>query len=389
MGLTVVASPKVMPTLAYCDVDGTDRTMELGAVPISVGRSADCTIRSEDQRCSRQHARFTLEGGYAWVEDLGSANGVWVGPQRVSKAPVPVGELVVIGSMLFRVVDPRFAPQAQPGTHAQLSEWLIMERKNRGNAGAERDALALRLSSIHQEIETAREEARAARQRAAEAEAAVREAGSRSDGEARAATAERRVLELEARAAAASASEREAEARAEEAEDKLRAAERRARDAEERVSTAESSARAAAAGAGAAGADAARVAELEGELARVRRRLEETDTELDELDRLKVKHGQTEQKIATLERELAEARRAPASAPAAAARLPAGLTDQLSALGDAISSLRASLRAVSDETAVMDQSDSVQVVVSAVATATEDIERARDALRALNTLAGN
>jgi hypothetical protein len=37
---------------------------------------------------------------------------------------------------------------------------------------------------------------------------------------------------------------------------------------------------------------------------------------------------------------------------------------------------------------VMEQTDSVQVITSAITSATEDIERARDALRSLNDLVG-
>src|SRR3569832_2365447 len=52
-----------MATLVYSDVDGTDRSFSLGAEPILVGRSAECAIRSDDPRVSRQHARFYLEHG--------------------------------------------------------------------------------------------------------------------------------------------------------------------------------------------------------------------------------------------------------------------------------------------------------------------------------------
>ena len=46
------------------------------------------------------------------------------------------------------------------------------------------------------------------------------------------------------------------------------------------------------------------------------------------------------------------------------------------------------MRAASDETAVMDQSEPVQVVSEALSQAAEEIERARDALRALAEIAG-
>ena len=82
-----------MPTLLYCDVDGVDRTYELGSGPVVIGRAADCGIRSDDPRMSRQHARIYFDGQSTWVEDLGSANGVFVGRDRVSVASLPPGEV--------------------------------------------------------------------------------------------------------------------------------------------------------------------------------------------------------------------------------------------------------------------------------------------------------
>jgi hypothetical protein len=49
-----------------------------------------------------------------------------------------------------------------------------------------------------------------------------------------------------------------------------------------------------------------------------------------------------------------------------------------------VTAARANMRAASDETAMMDQSDSVVAVSSAVSQAAEHVERARDAVRVLN-----
>ncbi|MCA9673858.1 MAG: FHA domain-containing protein, partial [Myxococcales bacterium] len=138
-----------MPTLLYCDVDGVDRSFELGDQPALIGRAAECTIRSDDPRMSRQHARFFVEGGACWVEDLGSANGVWVGNQRVHQAAVPPGEIVVVGSLLVQVVDPAVPAQPAGGVHMQLAQWLAMERKARAEVIEERDAFARRVGELH------------------------------------------------------------------------------------------------------------------------------------------------------------------------------------------------------------------------------------------------
>jgi pSer/pThr/pTyr-binding forkhead associated (FHA) protein len=74
-----------MATLVYTDSDGIDRSVSVGTAPVTVGRSAECIIRSEDSRLSRMHARFFWDQtGSLWVEDLGSANGIFVGPAKVT-----------------------------------------------------------------------------------------------------------------------------------------------------------------------------------------------------------------------------------------------------------------------------------------------------------------
>ena len=55
-------------------------------------------------------------------------------------------------------------------------------------------------------------------------------------------------------------------------------------------------------------------------------------------------------------------------------------------LEESIDPLRANMRAASDETAMMEQTEPVLVVTSAVSQAAEHVERARDALRALSAI---
>src|SRR5258708_25725317 len=89
-----------MATLVSSDVDGVARSFALGAEPVAVGRGAECAIRSDDPRVSRVHARFFVEQGALWVEDMGSSNGIFVGPNKVARAPVPTGEIILVGSLL-------------------------------------------------------------------------------------------------------------------------------------------------------------------------------------------------------------------------------------------------------------------------------------------------
>ncbi len=140
-----------MPTLVYCDVDGSEHTFELGHTPAIIGRAIDCAIRSDDPRMSRQHARLTWTADGVWIEDLGSANGVYVGLERVHTAKVPVGEVVVVGSIVFQLAERGATLPPPVGVHATLAQWLSLERKARRVIEDERNAFAARVGSIHQQ----------------------------------------------------------------------------------------------------------------------------------------------------------------------------------------------------------------------------------------------
>ena len=124
--------------------------------------------------------------------------------------------------------------------------------------------------------------------------------------------------------------------------------------------------------------------------------------ELSRYTALVARAGELEQKLARVEkadeqlrRQLAEAEarlaaqgRAEEDEPTSTGNaLPIQFAEHLSMLEDSIESLRANLRAASDETAMMDPSDSVIAVSSAVSSAAEHVERARDSLRLLAKLA--
>ncbi len=146
-----------MATLVYTDVDGVDRSFSLGHDPVMVGRAADCAIRSEDPRVSRMHARFFLEHGTLWVEDLGSSNGIYVGPQKVQRAPVPIGEIVLIGSLMIRLLPANGTMPPPIGLHGTLAQWLEMERKTRAAVEDERNAFARRVGELHDEMRILKE----------------------------------------------------------------------------------------------------------------------------------------------------------------------------------------------------------------------------------------
>jgi flagellar hook-basal body complex protein FliE len=87
------------------------------------------------------------------------------------------------------------------------------------------------------------------------------------------------------------------------------------------------------------------------------------------------------------EQKLAAQRRANEDEPTnTGTGIPMEFAEHLSVLEESIDSLRANMRAASDETAMMDQSQPVIAISEAVSSAAEHVERARDALRALSAM---
>src|SRR5688572_17053895 len=174
-----------MVPVAYVDSDGIERSYSVGKEPVIVGREPGCAIQSNDGLVSRKHAMLYVDdSGMLMVQDLGSANGVFVGPNRVTVAPIPMGAVVVIGSLRFRrlaVTPGKSQPPAPvqdllarkptyavlkpepssatvvPGAdvHAMLTHLLDTERKARLAVEEERDAYGQRMARLHHELATA------------------------------------------------------------------------------------------------------------------------------------------------------------------------------------------------------------------------------------------
>lgn len=70
----------------------------------TIGRSGDNTITLPDPTASRNHAQVICADGKWVVEDLGSANGIIVGGQRVEKVVLQSGDTFKIGGVIFRFI---------------------------------------------------------------------------------------------------------------------------------------------------------------------------------------------------------------------------------------------------------------------------------------------
>jgi hypothetical protein len=89
------------------DGSGTRSTVPFTADEITVGRAAEgVTFRLGERNVSRRHARFVLQGGSVFVEDLGSTTGTRVNGERIGgRRKLRGGDLVQIGDYDVAVLE--------------------------------------------------------------------------------------------------------------------------------------------------------------------------------------------------------------------------------------------------------------------------------------------
>jgi len=106
-------TPRPQPTVPPHRAGGCRLTATTGPVKgltftatertLIVGRHGQCDVRLDDPRVSRRHARLVRSEGDLFIEDLDSANGVYVNGKRVRRKPLQPGDVVAIGSSQFLV----------------------------------------------------------------------------------------------------------------------------------------------------------------------------------------------------------------------------------------------------------------------------------------------
>lgn len=359
-----------MPKVVYHDSDGVDKTILLGAEPMLIGRATECHIQTQDAMVSRRHARIIWDGNY-WIEDLGSSNGVYVGQERVQRAPFRPGDVVTCGSLVLRLVPDTsvrttrppgvIAPVAPPPAASPRAQVSTLPPPPAPSPPAPSRVHATTMPPP-----------------------GVAEVQVGPNAVLRGAAAAAVVSANTAPGSATLASELERERRRRiELEEALAAAAARTKTAEEKAAAAEESAR-----------DSSllkrKIEQLTADLRRLRGgRDEPTNDEAERQARLaaEAERDRLKAKLAEIQAEL---RRPPAAAPSGQAPPTDPATaDAAILLGDALAELRTNLRAAADEAGLLTApTDSVQVVADALRSATEQLETARGHLRTLAKLLG-
>ena len=76
--------------LIVVEGDNPGTRAELADAPLLIGRGSDAAIKLDDDYVSTRHARIAASNDEWFVEDLGSTNGTYVGPVRIT-APTTIG----------------------------------------------------------------------------------------------------------------------------------------------------------------------------------------------------------------------------------------------------------------------------------------------------------
>lgn len=77
---------------------------ELSDAPLLIGRGSDAAIKLDDDYVSTRHARVASNGNEWFVEDLGSTNGTYVGPVRITQpTTIAPGVQVRVGKTILEL----------------------------------------------------------------------------------------------------------------------------------------------------------------------------------------------------------------------------------------------------------------------------------------------
>ena len=77
-----------------------------------IGRLEECDVNILHASVSRQHARITVESDRVRIQDLGSANGIFVEGRRASRAVLASSDRLRVGDVIFRVEIPGLRGEA-------------------------------------------------------------------------------------------------------------------------------------------------------------------------------------------------------------------------------------------------------------------------------------
>lgn len=79
----------------------TGESFEITGDETFIGRSKQCGIVLKSQRVSRKHACVTREADGFYINDLGAANGIWAGSEKIDREKIKTGDEFIIGDVVL------------------------------------------------------------------------------------------------------------------------------------------------------------------------------------------------------------------------------------------------------------------------------------------------
>ena len=111
-GGMIPGAPVFRLKILSSDLEGlAGREIAAGDGTTTIGRADDCSVVLKDLRISRKHAKIESQGGSIRLLDLDSANGIYVGEQRVPELELSHGKQFRIGGTLFEFLGPSGPPR--------------------------------------------------------------------------------------------------------------------------------------------------------------------------------------------------------------------------------------------------------------------------------------
>ena len=106
---------------------GGEFPIEVGQEVI-IGRSSELDMVLVEDMVSRKHSRISFEATDLFIEDLGSTNGTFVNGEKVSKKKLKVGDRILVGTSIIKLVA------GSEASNASVSDSEPIRRDQGGNA---------------------------------------------------------------------------------------------------------------------------------------------------------------------------------------------------------------------------------------------------------------
>jgi pSer/pThr/pTyr-binding forkhead associated (FHA) protein len=99
----------------------------------TIGRKQDNDIVIDNQAVSGHHALIKTEGDALLLEDLSSLNGTYLNSQKVSKAELFNGDIILIGVHTLDVQRKLSAPRTKAFRNSWAAFWSLKDQRIKKN----------------------------------------------------------------------------------------------------------------------------------------------------------------------------------------------------------------------------------------------------------------